>query len=91
MNELVQQAILRLPFKYRSVFILREVEQLSTEETAAFLELSPENVKVRLLRSKAMIRETLSTSVAAKELFDFHLQRCNRIARNVMDRIAREA
>ena len=45
MKEVIQLAILRLPVKYRTVFILREVEQLSTEETAAHLDLSLENVK----------------------------------------------
>jgi RNA polymerase sigma factor (sigma-70 family) len=84
MKEIVQQAILRLPVKYRTVFILREVEQLSTEETAAHLDLTPENVKVRLLRSKAMIREDLKESVAANELFHFYLTRCDQMVANVM-------
>jgi RNA polymerase sigma-70 factor (ECF subfamily) len=87
MKEILQQAILKLPLKYRTVFILREVEQLSTEETAEYLELSQENVKVRLLRSKTMIRKELMRSAAAEELFDFYLTRCDRIAANVMNRI----
>jgi len=84
-NEMLQQAILELPFKYRAVFMLREVQLLSTDETAHFLDLTPENVKVRLLRSKAMIRDQLTKSEAARELFDFHLTRCNRMTKQVMD------
>ena len=87
MKQILQQAILRLPLKYRTVFILREVEQLSTEETAAQLELSQENVKVRLLRSKTMIKKELMRSAVAEELFDFHLTRCNRIVENVLSQI----
>jgi RNA polymerase sigma factor (sigma-70 family) len=83
-NEALQQAILELPFKYRAVFILREVQSLSTYETAEFLDITPENVKVRLLRSKAMIRDQLSKSETAKELFDFHLSRCNSMTNKVM-------
>lgn len=90
MNELLQQAILELPFKYRSVFILREVQHLSTDETAEYLDLTPENVKVRLLRSKSMIRDLLSRSEIAKELFDFHLSRCNGMTKRVMAVILEE-
>jgi RNA polymerase sigma factor (sigma-70 family) len=90
MKQILQQAILRLPLKYRTVFMLREVEQLSTEETATQLELSQENVKVRLLRSKNMIKKELMRSAAAEELFDFHLTRCNRISSNVMSHILSE-
>lgn len=84
MKEAIQLAILQLPVKYRTVFILREVEHLSTEETAAHLDLSPENVKVRLLRSKAMIRKELMQSVSGKELFQFYLTRCDRVVESVM-------
>lgn len=84
-NETLQQAILELPFKYRSVFILREVQLLSTDETAEYLDLTPQNVKVRLLRSKSMLRDLLSKSEAAKELFDFHLSRCDGMTRKIMN------
>jgi RNA polymerase sigma-70 factor (ECF subfamily) len=63
------------------------VEQLCTEETSRHLELSQENVKVRLLRSKAMIRKELEQSEAAQELFDFYLSRCDRVVANVMNQI----
>ena len=86
-KQVLQQAILELPVKYRSVFILREVEQLSTEETAELLQLTRENVKVRLLRSKTMIRKHITSSIHTKELFSFYLTRCDRIVGNVMREI----
>jgi RNA polymerase sigma-70 factor (ECF subfamily) len=59
-RDLVERAIARLPAKYRVVVILRDVQQLSTEETAAALGLSVPAVKARLLRARLMLRETLA-------------------------------
>jgi DNA-directed RNA polymerase specialized sigma24 family protein len=83
----MQQAILQLPVKYRTVFMCREVELLSTEQTAEQLDISQENVKVRLLRAKAMIRKELLESLGGQELFEFYALRCNRVAMNVMKEI----
>jgi RNA polymerase sigma factor (sigma-70 family) len=87
MKEMMQQAILQLPTKYRTVFICREVEMLSTEETAACLEISAQNVKVRLLRAKAMIRKQLSETIAGQELFEFFAPRCDKIVISVMEQL----
>jgi RNA polymerase sigma-70 factor (ECF subfamily) len=46
--------------KYRLVFLLRDVEGLSTAETAEALDISVSNVKVRLLRARLMLRERLT-------------------------------
>jgi RNA polymerase sigma factor (sigma-70 family) len=88
MKEMMQQAILQLPLKYRTVFICREVEQLSTEETATCLEISIQNVKVRLLRAKAMIRKELLQSLQGQELFEFFAPRCDKVVSGVMQQIA---
>ena len=57
--EMVHQAILSLPEKYRLVTVLRDIEGFSTAETAQILELSAANVKVRLHRARLFLREKL--------------------------------
>jgi RNA polymerase sigma-70 factor (ECF subfamily) len=60
LKQAVECAVDRLPETYRSVFVLREVEELSTAETAECLSLSEEAVKTRLHRSRAMLRRDLT-------------------------------
>ncbi|GBD34961.1 ECF RNA polymerase sigma-E factor [bacterium HR36] len=57
---LLDQALAELPEKYRAVFVLRDIEGFSTEQTAEMLGLSVANVKVRLLRARLMLREKLT-------------------------------
>jgi RNA polymerase sigma-70 factor (ECF subfamily) len=83
----LEQAVLSLPEKYRMVYILREVNELSTEESALALNLSEENIKVRLHRAKSLLRENLLHHVRAQELFLFGNQRCVRMTERVMERI----
>jgi RNA polymerase sigma-70 factor (ECF subfamily) len=83
----LEQAVLSLPEKYRMVYILREVNELSTEESAMALNLSEENIKVRLHRAKSLLRENLLHHVRAQELFLFGNQRCMRMTDRVMERI----
>ncbi len=56
----VDAALDELDEKYRLVFVLRDIEGLSTRETAEAMEISEENVKVRLLRARLMLRERLT-------------------------------
>lgn len=60
MRTLVQNGVRRLPPKYRVVLVLRDIEQLSTEEAAAALGLAIPALKARLLRGRLMLREALS-------------------------------
>jgi RNA polymerase sigma-70 factor (ECF subfamily) len=60
MNEKLSGAVLRLPETLRSVFLLRDTEQLSVKETAEALELTEGTVKVRLLRARLKLREYLN-------------------------------
>jgi len=80
-----------LPEAYRSVFVLRDVEGLSTAETAECLELTPDVVKTRLVRARARMRRQLwdQAGLAARDLFPFHAPRCNRVVAAVMERLAR--
>ena len=61
---LVEQSIMRLPAKYRVVLVLRDVQQLSTEEAAASLGLGIPALKARLLRGRLMLREALAPHFA---------------------------
>jgi RNA polymerase sigma-70 factor (ECF subfamily) len=54
------EALSSLGEKYRSVFVLRDIQHLSIEETARVLEISPGSVKTRLLRARLMLRDFLS-------------------------------
>jgi RNA polymerase sigma-70 factor (ECF subfamily) len=87
LKELLESAISQLPEKYRSIFIMREVEKMSTEETSAVLDLTESNVKVRLNRAKKLLRNALMNVYPAGELYEFNLVRCDRIAGNVLSRI----
>ena len=86
LKKILEEAIRQLPPKYRMVFIMREVENMSTEETGKSLQISQINVKVRLNRAKEMLRKTLVNS-EYKELYSFHANRCDRVINNVMQKI----
>jgi RNA polymerase sigma-70 factor (ECF subfamily) len=85
----LERALDSLPDIYRSVFVLREVEEMSTAETAASLDISEELVKVRLHRARAGLRQRLDQRVgsALQGIYDFHLTRCDRVVAGVMARI----
>jgi RNA polymerase sigma-70 factor (ECF subfamily) len=86
----LERAVDGLPDIYRTVFVLREVEQLSTAEAAASLGVSEELIKVRLHRARAELRRGLDVHLGAatREVYGFHLSRCDRIVNNVLARIA---
>lgn len=81
----LEHAILQLSDDHRLVFMLRDVEGLSTEETAECLSLTPENVKVRLHRARAGLRKELYARVGATAVrsFQFQAPRCDRVVANV--------
>src|ERR1044072_4980673 len=82
----LQQAVAKLPEKYRLVFVLREIEDLSVRETSAALNIEESNVKVRLNRAKTMLRENLN-SYMKDYVYSFHLTKCDRIVNNVLNRL----
>jgi len=87
---LVERAVDRLPAHYRSVFVLREVEGLSTNDTATALGIGEDAAKVRLHRARALLRRDLEGALdrGAREAFPFLAPRCNRIVARVMEAIA---
>jgi RNA polymerase sigma-70 factor (ECF subfamily) len=86
LSNALQQAIGKLPEKYRLVFVLREIEDLSVRETSAALNIEESNVKVRLNRAKTMLRENLN-SYMKDYVYSFHLTKCDRIVSHVLNRL----
>jgi len=89
-RRLLEEAVEKLPDAYRSVFVLRDIEEMSTTDTADVLEITEENVKVRLHRARALLRKSLfaRAGMERKEAFDFHAVRCDRVVKNVFERIS---
>jgi RNA polymerase sigma-70 factor (ECF subfamily) len=79
-----------LPESLRTVFVLRAVEGMSVTEVAECLELSEDNVKVRLHRARSVLQKEISATFeeALEDVFSFHLARCDRVVRGVLERIA---
>ena len=88
-RRLLEEAVERLPDAYRTIFVLRDVEEMSTADAADVLEISEENVKVRLHRARALLRKSLfaRAGMERKEAFNFHALRCDRVVHNVFERI----
>jgi RNA polymerase sigma-70 factor (ECF subfamily) len=88
---LLESSIDGLPDAYRSVFVMREVEGLSTADTAECLDISEETVKTRLHRARGMLRETLyeRAGVVRASVFELHLSRCDVIVAGVLARLTR--
>lgn len=87
LGQIIEAAIAKIPFDYRMVFSLREINGLSVQETASLLNISESNVKVRLNRSKAMLRKEIEKSYTADDLFEFNLMYCDAMVTCVMHKI----
>jgi RNA polymerase sigma-70 factor, ECF subfamily len=81
----LEKAVLSLSEDHRLVFVLRDLEGMTTEETAHCLNLTEENVKVRLHRARAGLRKRLYrvAGATASRCFQFHAVRCDRVVKNV--------
>src|SRR5262249_18400443 len=89
LGEVLKAAVDALPEVYGVVFMLREVEGLSTAETAACLEIPEQTVKTRLHRARALLRNHINARIGAgvREAFQFAGARCDRMVAAVMARI----
>jgi RNA polymerase sigma-70 factor (ECF subfamily) len=86
---LIERHIDALPEVFRTVFVLRALEELTVEETAASLDIPEATVRTRFFRARGLLRETLAREidVATGEAFAFDGARCDRIVSAVLDRI----
>jgi len=87
LGHIIEKALGKIPFDYRMVFSLREINGLNVSETANLLKISEANVKVRLSRAKSMLRNEIEKTYSARELFEFNLTYCDAIVENVMKKI----
>jgi RNA polymerase sigma-70 factor (ECF subfamily) len=92
LRRVLEHAVDTLPDTYRTVFMLRDVEGLSTSETGKGLGLGEEAVKTRLHRARAMIRRAVTARIGgeAASAFQFHAPRCDRVVAAVLHRLSWE-
>ena len=88
-RQLLERRIDELPISYRTVFILREVEEMSVEETAEALGIPPATVRTRLFRARALLRQALVRDVdlVTNDVFGFAGARCDRIVAAVLGQV----
>ncbi|WP_262265923.1 RNA polymerase sigma factor [Microvirga yunnanensis] len=86
---LLERAVDQLPDSFRMVFVLRDIEEMSIEETASHLGLRPETVKTRLHRARRLLRQSLNRTLSAAvgEVFPCAGARCARITDAVLERL----
>ena len=91
-RQLMEAAIARLPQDFRTVFVLREIEGLSVEETAEALDLVPATVKTRLLRARRRLQKDLAPEVRAtlSGTFPFAGADCEGLTRRVVETVCGE-
>jgi RNA polymerase sigma-70 factor, ECF subfamily len=89
-RRLLEHAVDQLPASFRTVFVLRDIEEMSVEETASQLGLRPETVKTRLHRARRLLRQSLdrTLSSAVGDVFPCAGTRCTRITEAVLERLS---
>ena len=93
LRDLLESRIDALPEQFRTVYVLRDVQELSVEETAACLDLPAATVRSRAFRARALLRESLARDIDAATVraFGFAGARCDRIVATVLRRLDAEA
>jgi RNA polymerase sigma-70 factor (ECF subfamily) len=89
LHRVLEEAVDALPDTYRTVFMLRDIEGMSTSETGQGLGLGEEAVKTRLHRARAMIRRAVTARIGhvAAGTFQFQAPRCDRVVAAVLARL----
>jgi RNA polymerase sigma-70 factor (ECF subfamily) len=88
-RRLLERSIDQLPDSLRTVFVMRDVEALSTAETARLLEIRQATVKTRLHRARRMLREILGEQIgpSLKDVFPFERPRCDRLVERLLNQL----
>ena len=91
LRRILERRIDELPIDFRTVFVMRDVEDMSVEETARCLSIPSATVRTRLFRARALLRESLARDVdmATGDVFAFAGARCDRIVAGVLARLPR--
>ncbi len=92
-RRLLERGIDELPENFRVVFVMRDIEQMSVEETASQLDILPETVKTRLHRARRLLREALQEKLgtALQDSYAFDGARCERMTEEVLHRLVASA
>jgi RNA polymerase sigma-70 factor (ECF subfamily) len=86
-KQMLEQAIDKLPEKYRVVYVLKEIEGMESAQIQETLGLTETNVKVRLHRAKKLLKESLYQVSVHREVFEFGNAHCDAVVNFVMSRI----
>jgi len=88
-QKVLEKAIDSLPAAFRVVFVMRDVEEFSTADTATLLGIREETVKTRLHRARRMLRESLGEQLASalKDVFPFEKPRCDALVQRLLDQL----
>jgi RNA polymerase sigma factor (sigma-70 family) len=87
LKNILEESIRQLPEKYRTVFVMREIEGLNVADTQDCLAISEANVKVRLSRARVLLKNKLSEFYKKEDILHFHLTRCDRMVLRIMGKI----
>ena len=89
----LERRIDELPIAFRTVFVMREVEDMTVEETAECLAIPAATVRTRLFRARALLREALARDMdmATVDVFSFAGERCDRIVAGALKRLEASA
>jgi len=89
MRVLLEAKIDQLPDAFRTVFVLRAVEEMTVEEAGACLGVAPATVRTRYFRAKGLLRESLAREIdfSMQDAFRFDGERCDRIVADVLERL----
>lgn len=89
-RRLIERSIDSLPDSFRSVFVLRALEECSVEETARCLDIPQATVRSRYFRARGLMREAIAREIdiSQDDAFSFAGARCERIVKTVLARIA---
>jgi RNA polymerase sigma-70 factor (ECF subfamily) len=89
LRRLLERRIDELPAAFRTVFVMRDVEEMSVQETADLLGIPPATVRTRLFRARALLRHALARDLdtATVDVFAFAGDRCDRIVSGVLGRL----
>lgn len=88
-RRLIEAKIDLLPDVFRTVFVLRAVEEMTVEEAAQCLDILPATVRTRYFRARALLRKALAKDIGhgIEDAFAFAGERCDRIVAGVLARI----
>ncbi|HET8745340.1 MAG TPA: RNA polymerase sigma factor [Ramlibacter sp.] len=91
LRAVLERKLDELPEAFRTVFVLRSVEELTVEETARTLNLPEATVRSRHFRARSMLRESLAQDIdlAERDVFSFAGDRCDRIVARVMEKLGK--